>query len=266
MLINLRDQRQKEITDTLSDIDPYTKHRTMQAIRLAGTGSWAFPQFDDFLAQDSPSIMMCTGIAGSGKSVLSSQFFDRVSKIRATRRALLWYCDYGDKRTLDPCNLIRNLCQQCLRLVEECLEEILIKAQNVITLAGIEHIQQILAFFSSCLEIVPYDILFLDGLDEMAERDQKVLLRTIYQILGSGTNQTQKFYVSSREDLKHISQTPTQIPWTTITMQETVLASDMEVFVRHLVNDAIVTGALHCGNALLPSQIVQALVQGSKGM
>jgi Cdc6-like AAA superfamily ATPase len=266
MLINVRDQRQKEIIDKLSDIDPYTKHRTMQAVRLAGTGSWTFPQFDGFLTQDSPFIMVCTGIAGSGKSVLTSQLFDRALEIVTTRHPLLWYCDYGDKRTLDPCNIIRNLCQQCMRRVEECPEEILIEAQKVSTLTGIEHIAQLVTFFSACLKVSSHEMLFLDGLDELPEREQRILLRTLYKVLGSEFGQIRKLYVASREDPCHIAQATDGILQTSIIMQESALASDMQSFVRRSVTEAIETGALYCNDALLPTRIIEALIEGSKGM
>lgn len=47
-----------------------------------------------------------TSEAGCGKSVLSSSIVDSLG---STENVVYYYCDYSDKRTLDPANLFGTL-------------------------------------------------------------------------------------------------------------------------------------------------------------
>jgi hypothetical protein len=53
--------------------------------------------------------------AGCGKSVLASSIIDALA---ATNLVAFYYCDYADKRALDPANLFGTLARQLLDNVE----------------------------------------------------------------------------------------------------------------------------------------------------
>jgi hypothetical protein len=198
--------------------------------------------------------------------VLTSQIYDRISQAEPPETALICYCDYADKRTLVPCNVVRSLCQQSLRSVDVCPDHVLTKANQILSLTGDDYLEETVELLHLCLEVTKPQLIFLDGVDELSDRDQQRLFRTVYAIVNDPSNSACKLYIAGRENPNHIVRAPPNMRTFYLYMHQDLAATDVESFVRHSIITSLNMGALVCSDPLLPEQIIDALIAGSKGM
>lgn len=110
----------------------------------------------------------------------------------------------------------------------------------------------------------PSVIIFIDGLDEVLERERKLVfssIRHLMKVLPSSI----RFFIASREDTSYLTKM-TNLPSFKVHMRTSIIAGDIDSFVRHTVRDLIDRGELVLGNPLLEDEIATALAQGAKGM
>lgn len=109
----------------------------------------------------------------------------------------------------------------------------------------------------------PSVIIFIDGLDEVLERERKLVflsIRHLMKVLPSI-----KFFIASREDTGYLTKM-TNLPSFKVHMRTSIIAGDIDSFVRHAVRGLIDRGELVLGSLLLEDEIATALAQGAKGM
>jgi hypothetical protein len=117
-------------------------------------------------------------LAGCGKSVLVSSIIDSLT-IGGT--LIFYYCDYADKRTLEPSNVFGTLTRQALEKVEILPETLASEIEQA------EHdgerltdISKALAILQKSFQLVPGPLyLILDGLDEATESSQNLICNSL---------------------------------------------------------------------------------------
>lgn len=203
-------------------------------------------------------------IAGSGKSVLSSSIIDSLS---ASKIIAFYYCDYADKRTLEPPNVFSTLARQLLEKVSEIPEDL----AAAITSAdhdGEKMTDHAAAFsiLEKCIAITARPVyLVLDGLDESSERSQKIICQGLAKVR-SNVAVPVKLFITSRDDLKSFLSLDSNIYVERIALSSTAIALDVESYVKAVTHRRIVDGSLVLLDPKLEEVIVQELVEGSKGM
>lgn len=107
-------------------------------------------------------------------------------------------------------------------------------------------------------------ILVIDGLDELAEHDRHYVCRSLKELLSNCTN-TIKLFVTSRDNATSAFVTLHSTTFRAQVSPDT-LATDIDSFVRHSVRILLETGHLKFRETDLEETIVNALVDGAKGM
>jgi hypothetical protein len=110
----------------------------------------------------------------------------------------------------------------------------------------------------------PSVIIFIDGLDEVLEHERKLVfssIRHLMKVLPSSI----KLFIASREDTGYLTKV-TNLPTFKVHMRTSIIAGDINSFVRHTVRDLVGRGELVLGSPLLEDEIATALAQGAKGM
>lgn len=99
------------LLSSLSRLDQGMKHQKLRKICHLNTGTWLVLccSYKDWLGTAGSTTFCLYGIPGCGKSVLSSIVIEdlRCSKMRSNLS--YHYCDYSDKRSLDPINIFGSL-------------------------------------------------------------------------------------------------------------------------------------------------------------
>jgi hypothetical protein len=108
---------EKEIRDWLSAADPSINYANALEKRHKGTGLWftGGQTLADWKKQ-SRSILWLHGIAGCGKTVLSSAIIEHLSNVTSRDQILLYfYFDFNDKNKQTHENMLRSLVDQLYR-------------------------------------------------------------------------------------------------------------------------------------------------------
>lgn len=206
--------------------------------------------------------------AGCGKSVLiSSVIDDRLSRQadpQISPAIAFYYCNYADKRTLDPLNLFGSIAQQLLRKLKSLPPAISATLENMFEdgkRPAVEHMLHLIRFSVEALSSV---IMFIDGLDEMSESGRKLVFAHL-QMKELGPTTCLKIFVSSREDGSYLMASYCVPNFKTLVSANTV-SKDIEMYTKSEVRALRGKGDLALGDPALEGEIVTALVDGAKGM
>lgn len=201
---------------------------------------------------------------------MTSQLIDRAvaenKQHSASSEVAFIYCDYKDKRTLEPVNLFRSLIQQFLRKLETCSESILNNVERIVNFSHASSFGDAVDLLTRLIFLFPKVSIFVDGLDELSERNQRVVLRALWKLTSGSEKLVLKVYISAREHAGRIVALPSWINSHSIQTSESAVVEDVNNFVRYSVQNALESGDLLLGDICLQEEIISALVGGSKGM
>lgn len=106
--------------------------------------------------------------------------------------------------------------------------------------------------------------IFVDGLDEVLERDRKIVFSNLKCILAD-SEAPAKVFVSGREDTTYLLQTPG-----TLSLKARVASGtnsdDISSYIRDSISHLVERGDLSVGDPSLEIEIFDALAAGAKGM
>lgn len=175
-----------------------------------------------------------------------------------------YYCDYADKRTLDPVNILGTLARELLQTIEipKAVEDLIITSYgDGMRIPQTEEVLQILIAIMANYDNV---ILILDGLDETNENDGILLRKNLFSLLAAYTG-TLRLFVSCREDVTSLIANPFT-PSFKIQVQAATISADIAEYVSHSIDELLATKDLVIRNESLKDEIIKALVEGAKGM
>ncbi|CAD6591949.1 MAG: hypothetical protein ASARMPREDX12_005515 [Alectoria sarmentosa] len=110
-------QEREKILDWISTADNESKHNAIRMPRVAGTGEW-LTDTEEFktwrMSVESPSMLWCHGIQGSGKSVMTSLVIDRLRDDHVGQKVAIAfiYFDYRDSESQSLENVVASLLRQ----------------------------------------------------------------------------------------------------------------------------------------------------------
>ncbi|KUJ07177.1 uncharacterized protein LY89DRAFT_370709 [Mollisia scopiformis] len=259
-------ERRRRLLARLSNVDCTRKHCKLKNTRHKGTGIW-LPQHPEYIKWESnpkSAVLCCHGIPGCGKSVLASTIIDSTED---NKRAIFYYCDYADKRTLFPSNVFGTLARQILER-QETLPEPLAP-----TIERAEHDGDRLTDHSEafrllvqCIEIATHPLcIVLDGLDECTEHSQKIICDGLQHLLHLD-NLKLKVFITARAELESSLKLRPSISSLSISISSATIALDIGSYVRASTRHRISNGSLVMQDPSLEELIVDKLVNGAKGM
>lgn len=264
------DQRQKGLRRCLARLAPVqyqAQLRRFQSMRHPGTGTWIFKEesFDLWAGSPQSSCFYCTGIPGSGKTILASGIFKKVAEdySHAQNLAACFFCEYSDVSTLQAKNILGVLIKQMLESRTPTTE----LAEWVLEHCGADQLlptrEDLLEIIIKTLSSFSRVFLVLDGIDELDSAEQGAAYDIIKQLL-SIDRCSIKIFISCR---------PNALPSKWVTNRDRSLSisldhvsNDLSQFVAHSVDQAIESGDLTLGDPSLRQEIVDSLREGAQDM
>jgi hypothetical protein len=203
----------------------------------------------------------------------------------APQTTAYYYCDYSDKRTLEPVAIFGTIAKQFLESVSISKHvENLVKGSfaNGRTPVVSEVFDILVAAIELSSKARPCDlignvaaphtataiektaIMVLDGIDEMTDEDRKVVIATLNKLINT-TKLPLKLFMSCREDVSQLIRLPESLCYR-VHLAPTTIASDIEAYVSHSIKVLLESGDLVLQNGGLEITIREALVAGAQGM
>lgn len=180
---------------------------------------------------------------------------------------IFYYCDYADKRTLEPANVFATLTRQLLEKVDP-IPEPLASAIEEANHDGERLTDQLkaLEIFQRSIELCSDSIyVVLDGLDEATETSQKIICQGFRQLLNNDLLSI-KLFLTGREELGTLLRIKPNIPFLRVPISPSAIAFDIDSYVRASTRRRIFEGSLVIQDLNLEELIVQELVKGAQGM
>jgi hypothetical protein len=201
--------------------------------------------------------------AGCGKSVLTSSIIDTIMASKSCVVAY-YFCDYVDKRTLDPVAILGTIIQQLLEIREILpltIEKLIEKNFADDKSPDLGVLRDIL---SAVIQLFPAVTIIFDGIDEMDDGSQKIFYTTLNKLI-QDTSPVLKLLISCRDDATHILRTPTRTSYR-IRIQASNIALDIEEYIRYAVELLLANGELVVQDSTLKETVIETLVKGAQGM
>ncbi|KAH7086508.1 ankyrin repeat-containing domain protein [Paraphoma chrysanthemicola] len=197
------EQRRGRIAQWLSPPDPSTSYNNALQQRQSGTGLWLLEAhaYINWKVQRNSTLLLY-GMAGCGKTVLSSTIVEDLQKTSPRLNILYFYFDFSDptKQTLE--NMVRSFVNQLDRMHEktpEQLASLFSSCEQTGCQPRLESLCQILFQVMDSLEDI---YVVIDALDECQTRRgpySEGLLSWIMKLFGSGSRNVH-FLATSRPE------------------------------------------------------------------
>jgi hypothetical protein len=190
-----------------------------------------------------------------------------IDSFDANGTLVFYYCDYADKRTLEPSNVFATMARQALEKVE-ILPETLASEIEQADHDGerLTNPSQSLILLQKSLELVPGPVfLVLDGLDEATESSQTLLCSKLKHLIEK-YGFSVKLLITAREELGSLLMLDPGIPFSRVPISSNAISLDIENYVRASTRRRILDGLLVISDPDLEQLIVSELVNGAKGM
>ncbi|KAL9062587.1 MAG: hypothetical protein Q9157_008791 [Trypethelium eluteriae] len=257
-----------KIFNSLSTIRYENIHRKVKGVRHGTTGDWLLEDSSckEWLRSNLSSSFSVWGIPGAGKTVLTSRLVDELLSVSAEgdAKTCYFYCDYADQETLDSSRILGCLTRQLLESTEEISGDIMQRIQRIfVEGSGYPMRKELESLFAECVDLYPRVLIIIDGVDELARFDQKVLLRFMKSLMRTSCSII-KFMVSSRREERGIRNA---LEWEySVDLNVLNMSPDIETYVRASIDTKMEEGELIIAEPSLKVEIIDALVSGANDM
>jgi hypothetical protein len=226
---------EQQMMDWLSAPDPSTNYMNALKKRHEGTGAWftGGRAFDDWKKQPN-SFLWLHGLAGCGKTILSSTIIEHLSNVATPDQTLLYfYFDFNDKNKQTLEKMLRSLAIQLYQAQPDDrgpLEQLWGKGQNQ---PSQESLSDVLLAMLSRLNNVS---IVLDALDESTTRSD--LLPWLRDVLKADSCACRILVTARREeDIESAFQRWMQ-PGDKISIQQRDVNEDIRAYVSHTIRNS----------------------------
>ena len=169
-----------------------------KAARKKGTTRWMCEteQYKEWKGQKEDSTFWCSGILGSGKTVITANIVEDLTVDPTVGIVAYFFCEYDNVESLQARTVLGSLVRQVYEgLKLDIPKEIVFKENTKLDT------DQLI----ECLEKLPSSVsrvhLVIDGLDECEEKETKVLLKCLETL--KTLNNAFLILYSSRSDILH---------------------------------------------------------------
>ena len=249
----------------LSNYDHLALLKQMRKKRHGTTSLWLSKteEYKCWLNDDKSSVFWCSGILGSGKTVLTAAIIDNIFCRRLpSEKVSFFFCRYDEEHSLKSRTILSSLLRQALETgvnfpnLEKRLAGLFENADP--DMADFKHL------FADVIESSRKQYIIIDGLDECAKSETNSILSILDSIL-SMTSSNVKIFIAGREsvgqDLKHRFGTIYHR-----SMKSPEVRRDIQSYIEDTIRERYNDGDLVVGDTKLLSDIRDALVEGAQGM
>ena len=182
----------------LNSCSTYNHETALNQARRKGASSWIFEatEYKEWNLSSCSSTMLCSGIVGAGKTVISSSVVEKLVVTRASDTSVgYFFCKDDDARSLTAREIMGSMGRQFLSGVpvkafnklDQDVGDIALNSEQIVT---------------HMLRLLPSNrhyILVLDGLDECQSEEAYQLIETLQSLLRSPVH-VFKFFWTGRSD------------------------------------------------------------------
>ena len=239
----------------LSSCSTYNHETALNRARKKGASRWILEasEYKKWKSLLSSSVLLCSGIVGSGKTVVSSSVIEELVVTKATNPMIAYFfCSHDDHESLQARAIMGSLARQFLSGLPASVFNDIDRDLDGITL----NMEQIV---TNTLRLLPADkqyIIVLDGLDECNPQEASRVLDTLHILLGS--SHIFKLFWTGRSDfVARVSHQLKSDFHVTITQSNS--GSDISNFIDRTLDEALESGRLQLHDPLVIIKIHDAL-------
>ena len=168
---------------------------------MDGTLTWVLqkPQYNDWISDPVPRLLLVTGYVGSGKTVLASYISQYLNEQHPKALVCRYFCDEKIDEYRDPCTLLKSLIFQIVDQRRR-LWRLVKKASDA---GGFNIFSQFDALWNLFVQLARTEtrysiIIIIDALDELEKNVQSRVVARIIQLLTNVTITSVKFFITTR--------------------------------------------------------------------
>ena len=191
----------------LNSCSRYNFETTLNQARKKGASTWILNhgEYQQWRSRDSPSTLLCSGIVGSGKTVLCANLIEELTLNKPSGSSLgYFFCKSEEAASLKAREVIGSLARQ---MFEDVPTETLKLNQMDPSIGDITlDIEQILSNMVLLLPRHKQYIMVLDGLDECEYEEVRVLVESIRSLLKSSMHVFKLFWTGRSDFSSRVSE------------------------------------------------------------
>jgi ankyrin repeat protein len=248
----------------LDECSLYDHRRAWRQLRKKGNVEWFVEEqsYVRWKAQAVAGVLHCTGILGSGKSVLSANVVDNLVSDQPPFRVAYFFCGYDDILSLSARTIIGSIARQILECLKPKMSEV-ISNVNAHNLDSEEIVDILLKILSTNSDRVENLVIVIDGIDECQESDARSALECLRRLIRS--RHTIKLFSSSRLDVSPWV-AEVLVPAHVLSMATSSSCDEMTLYVEGTLESALLSGRLRVGDIQIMDIIKDTLLKNAHGM
>lgn len=251
-------KRKRAEIEFLNHCSIYNHEKSWKQARKEGNANWIFHDegYKEWKQDSVSSTLWCTGILGSGKTVLSANVVEDL-KITTAAVVAYFFCRHDEAESLQTRTIIGSIARQIFdRVKSDITDKVAAIRPGILDTDQIlDHLQELLSSSSHRYMII------IDGLDECEEKEIRFLLQYLKQLLTS--KHVFQVYCSSRPDVFRWAPGLLRPRWK-IYMSATT--ADIEEYIEDALEKHLESGSLTVGNPAIILTIRDALLENAHGM
>lgn len=237
----------------------YNHQTAWKQARKAGTTSWIYnkEEYKQWRQEPVSSVLWCTGILGSGKTVLSANVVENLMLTAPTAVISYFFCRYDEAESLKARTIVGSVARQLLSCVKL---EVVGRVDSIST--SFLDADKVLEYLRTLLPSDPQEyFIVLDGLDECNKKELRLLTEYLKELLAS--RHIFHVYCSSRPDVYRWVPALLRPQWN-VSISEA--SSEIAQYIESELEERLESGSLCLGDPTIILIIQDALVTGSQGM
>ncbi|MCJ1461962.1 hypothetical protein MMC07_000562 [Pseudocyphellaria aurata] len=253
-------KRRKARLRFLSACSTYNHEKTWKQERKKGTTTWMCDneEYKQWKQEKVSSALWCTGKLGCGKTVLSANVVEDL-KLTTPAPVAYFFCRHDEPDSLETRTIIGSIAGQ---IFDHIMSDHLVDAIAEMKSPDYIDTNQIMDYLQELLPVTsPQYFIIIDGLDECTEKEARLLLQCLEQLLMSKSNF--QVYCSNRPDTFRWAQSRLS-PHRELSMSQ--MSADIKEYIEDTLVMHLESGNLSVGDPTIILTIQNTLLEKAHGM
>ncbi|KAK8032693.1 hypothetical protein PG990_002427 [Apiospora arundinis] len=258
------DGERRKILDYYLKVNPQSNYDMSRRLRQPGTGLWLtrLPEFQRWLTAPNSRLWL-KGIPGAGKTVLAGVVIgEALDKSTESVATAFFFCDYKNGHTHTPGAILQALIYQIAIQKEEAYAK-LEQHYQAHNLAGglpkTPDVESLNGILQHMIKLYDHVFLIVDGIDECGKYTEDVL-ETLTAISEAEDNISMALLSRDEDNIRDL------LKGISAPIEIAAHKDDVAKYVREQLGDRVRRRRLRFDDPELKEEILDKLVEGSKGM
>lgn len=258
------DFKRCKVLDYYLKANPQSNYEMSLHLRHPGTGLWLqrLPEFEHWISMPN-SMLWLKGIPGAGKTVLAGAIIEEtLNRSTETIPSAFFFCDYKNDTTHSPATILRALVYQLAIQKEEAYTILEQHYQSHNPQCGLPmepSVESLSTVLQQMAKLYDHVYLTVDGIDECGKYTEEVL-ETLTMSSQATDNISMALLSRDEDDIRD------RLEDVSVSIQIAARKEDVSEYVRAQLGDRIRRRKLRLDDPDLKEEILERLVEGSKGM